>query len=284
MDVIGGNTPFFFNLWWINRFYGLNRLDGFGSRLNRLDGFGSRLNRLDGLRSRLNRLDGLGSRLNWLDGFGRRLNRIDGLRIGLNRLDGLRIGLNRLNWFRSRFDRLDGFGRRLNWLDGFRSRLNRLDGLRIGLNRLNWFRSRFDRIFWLRFWFIRGRVCALLNYGVVDKGRFIVANELKTKMSHSRFPLRIVCHRESEGFTVVSRLQIGGKPRSVTAHQISSRGGHFHFYGLCMIIGTPLCRSKTDLGVAFAELRHNGHTLTQHAHIIFRGRTQNYSIPHTLRT
>ena len=103
-------------------------------------------------------------------------------------------------------------------------------------------------------------------------------------MSHSRSLLRIVCHRESEGFAVVSRLQIGGEPRSITAHQISSRGGHLHFYGLCMIIGTPLCRSKADLGVTFAKLSNDRHTLTQHAHIIFRGRTQDDTVPHTLRT
>ena len=258
MDVIGRNTPFFFNLRWINWFYGFDGLDRFGRWLNWLDGFGSRLNWLDWLGSRLNRLDWLGRRLDRLDGFGSRLNWLDWFGSRLDGLDG----------FGRWLDRLDGFGSRLNWLDGFGSRLDWLDGFGVGL----------------RFWFIRGRVCALLNYGVVDKGRFIVANELKTKMSHSRFLLRIVCHRESEGFAVVSRLQISGEPRSVTAHQISSRGGHLHFYGLCMIIGTPLCRSKTDLGVAFAELRHNGHTLTQHAHIIFRSRTQNYSVPHTLRT
>ena len=272
MDIIGRNTPFFFNLRWLNWLDRLRRridgLDGFGSGLDRFDGFRSRLNRLDGFGSRLNRLDGLGSRLNRLDGLGRRFNWLDGFRRRLDWFDRFRVGLNRLDGLGSRLNRLDGFGSRLNWLDGFGSGFDRLDGFGVGL----------------RFWFIRGRVCALLNYGVVDKGRFIVANELKTKMSHSRLLLRIVCHRESEGFTVVSRLQISGEPRSITAHQISSRGGHLHFYGLCMIIGTPLCRSKTDLGVAFAELRHNGHTLTQHAHIIFRGRTQNYSVPHTLRT
>ena len=49
------------------------------------------------------------------------------------------------------------------------------------------------------------------------------------------------------------------------------------------MIGTPLCRSKTDLGVAFAKLSNDRHTLAQHAHIIFRGRAQNYTFPHTFR-
>ena len=262
----------------------MNWLDRLRRRIDGLDGFGIGLDRFDGFRSRLNGLNGFRRRLNGLDGFRRGIDGLDGFGSRLNRLDWFGRRLNGLDGFGSRLDGLDGFGSRLNRLDGFRRRLNRLNGFGRRLNRLDGFRLGFDWIFWLRFWFIRGRVCALLNHGVVDKGRFFIANEFKTKMSHSRFPLRIVCHRESKGFTVVSRLQISGEPRSVTAHQISSRGGHLHFYGLCMIIGTPLCRSKTDLGVAFAELRHNGHTLSQHAHIIFRGRTQNYSIPHTLRT
>ena len=164
----------------------------------------------------------------------------------------------RNNRFRLGFLRLFGFGNnrfrlgllwffRFLWLFGLRKNRLRFGLLGffgfLGLFRFLWFFGLLRLWFRLnRFWLgLRIGSRALLSHGVVYDSRFPVPHKFKTKMSHSRLLLRVRSNRDAEISTFISIRQIGGEPRCVTAHEVSSCGGHLHFYGLSARVGIP-CR------------------------------------------
>ena len=167
----------------------------------------------------------------------------------------------RNNRFRFWFLRLFGLRKnrlRFGFLGFFGFWKNRFGLGFLGLFRFLWFfglrNNRFGlRLLWffglLRLWFRLNRFWlglrigsrALLSHGVVYDSRFPVPHKFKTKMSHSRLLLRVRSNRDAEISTFISIRQIGGEPRCVTAHEVSSCGGHLHFYGLSARVGIP-CR------------------------------------------